>query len=200
MFTHLAFLRKRIRPPVQTIIWLSCYCLLVFGLIFSVEESRLRIEKGPSHHFSVNTNGILLESAGRVKIKKSYNNYFFSKRLHPINPCTEPVKTAPITIKDYRDSFGDTAVRRPLRDLRRRLPPSRIIYFAIKTKSTNQYSLNLLIHSGQSPGRTLPALVQRLCVLNSLCHFRVHNSLSPTFLTDQSINRTFTSPLCRLIQ
>jgi hypothetical protein len=59
---------------------LSGYFLLpflVFGLLFYVEESQLQVEKGPSHHFSVNTNRILQKSAGPVKTKKSYNKLFF---------------------------------------------------------------------------------------------------------------------------
>ena len=63
-----------------------------------------------------------------------------------------------------------------------------------------QKSLNVLIHTGQSLGWTPPAMVQGPAVLHFLCHFSVHNSLSPIFLAEKSKKMPFTKPLCRLRQ
>ena len=51
------------------------------------------------------------------------------------------------------------------------------------------YSLKLFIHCGHS-GWTPPVLVQEPAISNSLCHFNVHSSLTPTFRLDQDTLKT----------
>jgi len=53
----------------------------------------------------------------------------------------------------------------------------------------DQYSLNLRIHWGQSPGATPPFMVQGPFWSKFLCHLSFHNSLTPTVRTDQSMKR-----------
>ena len=57
-----------------------------------------------------------------------------------------------------------------------------------------------IIIRGQSSGWALPALVQKTVVLNWRYHLIVHNSLRPTFLTNESIKRPIIFPSFRFMQ